>query len=290
MRRLEHWVTAQEEGRTVKSLALKALRLSAGQFSSLKFRHAITVDGAPAFAADRLHAGQMLAVMLDEPAAAIRPCPLSLSIPYRDQDYLIVDKPAPLPSLPSCHQEGATLQNVLYAALDCPKEFVYRPVNRLDKGTSGLMVVALNAHAQQLLQKQLHTDAFTREYLAVCRGAPETNGGRINLPIAKAGDGARRIVSLTGKPAATRFWVVRRGKTTSVLRLRLETGRTHQIRVHLAAMGCPIVGDYLYGAPCDALPGRFALHAAFVSFRHPLTGALIAAESPLPPELAAQSD
>ena len=75
-----------------------------------------------------------------------------------------------------------------------------------------------------------------------------------------------------------------------MLRLRLETGRTHQIRVHLAAMGCPIVGDYLYGAPCDALPGRFALHAALVSFRHPLTGALIAAESPLPPELAAQSD
>ena len=172
MRELSHMVTAAESGRTVKSLALKALRLSQGQFSSLKFQGGIWVDGAPARANERLREGQVLSARLQDAGQKIAPAAIPISIPWQDGDYLIAEKPAPLPTLPSCHQAGPTLENALYAALGCPADFVFRPVNRLDKGTSGLMAVALNAHAQQLLQRQLHSPGFIREYLAVCEGHP----------------------------------------------------------------------------------------------------------------------
>ena len=161
-------------------------------------------------------------------------------------------------------------------------------MNRLDKGTSGLMAVARNAHAQQLLQKQLHTDAFLREYLAVCDGRPERDAGVINLPIGKADEGTRRTILPGGLPSRTHYRVMEEGKAGRfLLRLRLETGRTHQIRVHLAALGCPVAGDYLYGRADGALPGRFALHSCFMQLRHPITGQEIALESPLPEDLAA---
>ena len=287
MRELSHMVTAAESGRTVKSLALKALRLSQGQFSSLKFQGGIWVDGAPARATERLREGQVLSARLQDAGQKIAPAAIPISIPWQDGDYLIVEKPAPLPTLPSCHQAGPTLENALYAALECPGNFVFRPVNRLDKGTSGLMAVALNAHAQQLLQRQLHSPGFIREYLAVCEGHPPQESGVIDAPIGLAGEGVRREVRMDGKTAVTHYRLVVQTAERSVLRLRLETGRTHQIRVHLRHLGCPIVGDYLYGRECPALPGRFALHACFLAFDHPLTGQRVALESPLPEALAA---
>lgn len=288
MRELKHTVTAAESGRTVKSLALRELRLSRSQFSSLKFQSGIQVDGVPVRADMRLQAGQVLSAVLRDTGCAIFPAPqIRINIPWRDTDYLIVEKPAPLPTLPSAHQSGPTLENALYAALDCPADFVYRPVNRLDKGTSGLMAVALNAHAQQLLQKQLHSEGFVREYLAVCQGCPAEDAGVIDAPIGLAGEGVRRMVRPDGKRAVTHYQVVTKTEKRALLRLRLETGRTHQIRVHLQHLGCPIVGDYLYGREFPALPGRFALHACFLAFEHPLTHRRIAAQSPLPPPLAA---
>lgn len=290
MRIIAHTVTLEEQGRTVKSIALKEMRLSRGQFSSLKFSQGLSVDGEVAHADLRLRLGQVLTVTLSDVAAPLTPYALPLSVPYADEDYFIVDKPAPLPTLCSLRQTGPTLENALYAWLGCPENYVFRPVNRLDKGTSGLLAVARNAHAQQLLQKQLHTDQFVREYLAVCQGAPSRPEGIIDLPIAEAGEVPRRVVRPDGRPAVTHYRVEETGGTRCLVRLRLETGRTHQIRVHLAALGCPIVGDYLYGAPDDALPGRFALHACALSFTHPITGQKISLNSPLPPSLRALLD
>lgn len=288
MRILEHVVTRDQENRTVKSIALKEMRLSRGQFSSLKFSGGITVDGQPSRADVRLRAGQRLrATLREEGSPALIPYDLPVRIVYEDADYWVIDKPAPLPTLCSARQEGPTLENALYAFLGCPPDFVFRPVNRLDKGTSGLLCVARNAHAQQLLQRLLHTDQFVREYRAVCRGRLTDAEGVLDLPIAKAGDGVRRCVSPEGRRAVTHYRVEETGPDYSLVRLRLETGRTHQIRVHMAAAGCPLIGDYLYGQPDPRLPGRFALHACAVRFLHPLTGREISLSSVLPPEMLA---
>ena len=283
MPEVSHRITAPEAGRTVKSIALKEMRLSRSLFSSLKFSGGLLLDGKQTFATVRVQPGQVLsAVWQDGAALALTPADVPLDIVYQDGHYLIIDKPAPLPTLCSAHQTGPTLENALFAHLGCPDGFVFRPVSRLDKGTSGLLAVARDGHSQQLLQRQLHTADFIREYQAVCAGKLPERAGVIDLPIAKAGDGPRRVVRPDGIRAVTHYRVEEETEAFSLVRLRLETGRTHQIRVHLAALNCPIVGDYLYGAPHPALPGRFALHACMIQFRHPFTGDIIRKESPLP--------
>ena len=286
MPRAAHKVEKSEEGRTVKSIALKEMRLSRGFFSSLKFRGGILLDGAPARADRRVQAGQLLEAVWEEECGYAVPeaHAVPLSIPYQDEWYLIVEKPAPLPTLSSFRQTGPTLENALCAALGCPADYVFRPVNRLDKGTSGLMAVARDAHAQQLLQRQLHSDSFVREYLAICEGRLPNGEGVIDLPIGKESE-VKRAVTPNGVRAVTRYQVIAEKGNLSLLRLRLETGRTHQIRVHLSFLGCPIVGDYLYGRTDARLTDRFALHAFRLAFRHPMTGATVCLESDMPEEM-----
>ena len=217
--------------------------------------------------------------------AAQRPAP----VVYEDDDVIIIDKPAPLATQRSPKQPGGTLENRLaHRYRDRPGGFVFRPLNRLDRGTSGLMAAAMNAHATHCLQKQLHTDAFVREYLAVVDGRM-TGEGVIDAPIAKAQAATvRRVIDHErGLPAATRYRVIASGERRSLVRLRLETGRTHQIRVHLASIGHPVAGDFLYGAEDPRLPGRFALHSTYIRLVHPVTGDVIERESPLPDALAA---
>ena len=179
-----------------------------------------------------------------------------------------------------------TLENRLaYLYQDRP-DFVFRPLNRLDRGTSGLMAAAMNAHAAQRLQKQLHTETFIREYLAVVEGRMAGEGA-IDAPIAKeAAATVRRVVDHErGKPAVTRYRVEQTDGRYTLVRLRLETGRTHQIRAHLAHIGHPVAGDFLYGTEDPRLPGRFALHSAYIPFVHPVTGEIVERISPLPEAL-----
>ena len=142
-------------------------------------------------------------------------------------------------------------------------------------------------HAQQLASRMLHTDAFVREYLAVTQGVPACPEGVIDAPVARVpGATVRRCVDAGGQQARTQYRLLGEANGRALLRLRLFTGRTHQIRVHLSHIGCPIVGDYLYGREEESLPGRFALHSAYVSLTQPVTGERIEIESPLPPALA----
>lgn len=289
MPRYELIIPPALEGRTVRQAAMGGLRLSNGQFKRAKFHGALMVDGAPVLADRRVRAGDHLLIDIPEAVAPPpEPFQIPLRVPYEDAHFWMIDKPAPLPSSSSQKKEGPTLENALYAYAGSPEGFVYRPVNRLDKGTSGLMLAARTAHAQHLLQRLLHGSEFIREYLAVVEGAPPRDRGVIDLPIGKA-DGAtiRREVRADGKPARTYYRVLETRGDRSLLRLRLETGRTHQIRVHLCALGCPVAGDFLYGTELDDLPGRFALHSALVRLRHPVTGEWIERESPLPSELSA---
>ena len=277
------------DGRLVRHAAMQGLKLSSGQYKRAKFHGSVLLDGVQAMADAHVRAGQKLCVIIPEkentrPEAVHIP----LHIPYEDEYYWMIDKPAPLPTASRAKQEGPTLENAVFALCGCPDSFVYRPVNRLDKGTSGLMLAAKTAHAQHLAQKLLHTDDFVREYLAVVDGFLPEDEGVIELPIGKAeGATVRREVQQDGKEARTFYTVVEKGAYRSLVRLRLDTGRTHQIRVHMAAMGCPVAGDFLYGTELDALPGRFALHSARLRIRHPATGEWIERESPLPAALRA---
>lgn len=287
MQELQYVVQSVEDNQLFGRIARTRLRMSYGQFKRAKFQGELLLDGVRVHADAKVRAGQVMTVRMPQnQGPAITPYRLDLSIPYRDEWLMVVDKPAPLSSTASKARDGQSLENALFWALGCPADYLYRPVNRLDKGTSGLMVAACNAHAQQLLQGLLHTDDFVREYLAVCEGAFPEAQGLIDLPIAKE-DGAsvRRVVTANGKPARTHYRVLEQSGGRSLVRLRLDTGRTHQIRVHSSALGCPIVGDFLYGKEHPALPGRFALHSCSVGLRHPLTGEWIHIKSPLPESL-----
>lgn len=290
MEELRHTVQPQEEGWRLGRILRASMQVSASQLKSARWNGRIFLDGVPARADAQARAGQTLLLRLPDEAPLYHPAPwdIPLTVPYEDESLLVVDKPAPMACQSSFRQPDNTLENALCAREGDPPGYVYRPVNRLDKGTSGLMVVARSAHVQQLLQRQLHTPQLVREYLAVTQGAPTQEEGVIDLPIAKAeGATVRRCVSPAGKPAVTRFRVLRRCGGRALVLLRLETGRTHQIRVHLAALGCPIAGDFLYGQELACLPGRFALHSHRLALRHPLTGECLTLCSPLPPALAA---
>ena len=289
MRELTAVATAADAGRLLKSFVRGGMGLSYHQYAALKRREGIRVNGAPARANYALTPGDVVTVRLDEPPReAVAPEAVPVDVIYEDADLLIIDKPAPLACQCSPKQPGMTLENRLAWRYRDDPGFVFRPLNRLDRGTSGLMAAARHAHACQRLQRQLHTDAFLREYLAVVEGAL-AGEGIIDAPIAKE-DAAtvRRVVDPDrGKPAVTRYRAEYTGAGRSLVRLQLETGRTHQIRVHLSHIGHPVVGDFLYGAEDPALPGRFALHSTRIRLVHPVTGVVVEAESPLPPALAA---
>ena len=277
-------VTPELAGRSLKSLALGLLKLSYTQLKKLKFHQGLLVDGIPRRSDYCLQAGERLRlVFLDGPMPAIAPGNAPLKPVFEDEELLVVDKPAPLPSVAS-RQGGETLENRVFSYLGKPADFIYRPVNRLDKGTSGLMLIAKNAHIQHRMQRLLHTDDFHRAYLAIVQGAPKEARGVIDLPIGH-GPGIRRVVSPDGKAARTDYELLRQGDKLSLLKLRLHTGRTHQIRVHLAYCGCPVLGDFLYGSEDARLPGRFALHAYLLRFTHPMSGETLSFELPLPADM-----
>ncbi len=284
MHELSVMISSGLAGRSVKSVALGQLKVSYGQLKRMKFSDHILVDGIPRHTDYILRAGECLRLCFPaEASPGVAAGSEALRVVWEDPDILIIDKPAPLPSVAS-RQGGETLENRVFSYLGCPEDFIYRPVNRLDKGTSGLMMAAKNAHIQQRMQRLLHTDGFVREYLAVVDGRPEEEKGVIDLPIGH-GPGIKRVVDAAGKPAATEYELLEAGEKRSLLRLALLTGRTHQIRVHLAALGCPVSGDFLYGHEDERLPGRFALHSFRLRFCHPLSGEWVETRSPLPPEL-----
>ena len=284
MHELSVMISSGLAGRSVKSVALGQLKVSYGQLKRMKFSDHILVDGIPRHTDYILRAGECLRLCFPvETGPRVGAGSEALNVVWEDPDILIIDKPAPLPSVAS-RQGGETLENRVFSYLDCPEGFIYRPVNRLDKGTSGLMMAAKNAHIQQRMQRMLHTDGFIREYLAVVDGRPAEGKGIIDLPIGH-GPGIKRVIDAAGRPAFTEYEVLKAGESRSLLRLKLHTGRTHQIRVHLAALGCPVAGDFLYGQEDERLPGRFALHSYRLCFCHPLSGEWVEARSPMPANL-----
>ena len=290
---MEHRITAAEAGRKLRDILRQVMGVSYSAMKSAKWDNRITVDGVPQPVDTIAREGQIVAIRWKDapPAYTLRPYALPLRIPFEDEHLYVIDKPAPLASQSSANHPDDALENALYAHLSCPPDFIYRPVNRLDKGTSGLMIVAKNAHSQHRLQALLHSSDFQRIYLAVIEGHLPQRTGVISAPIAKEEAASiRRLVADHGKPSVTHYEVMRETRVRSLVRLTLETGRTHQISVHMSHMGCPVAGDFLYGSELPGLPGRFALHSHELFLRHPLTGEELHIVSPLPDELTALLD
>lgn len=285
---MEYTITAADSGRKLRDILRQVMGVSYTAMKSAKWDGRITVDGLPTAVDAIVREGQRVCIRFRDaaPAYQVKPYALPLVIPYEDEHLFVIDKPAPLASQSSANHPDDALENALYAHLGCPADFVYRPVNRLDKGTSGLMLVAKDAHAQHMLQKMLHSDAFSRIYLAVVEGHLPEKQGVIDAPIGKEDAASiKRLVRADGKPSVTHYEVVEAYAKRSLVRLRLETGRTHQIRVHMAHLGCPVCGDFLYGSELPELPGRFALHSTELTLTHPLTMEELHIVSPLPEAL-----
>ena len=293
MRQLTAIAAEKDAGRQVKYFVRGDMGVSFGQFATLKRQDGLRVNGAPVRADYRLCPGDVVTVRLMDGTGgkSVAPEDMPVNVVYEDEDLILIDKPAPLACQCSPKQPQRTLENRLAFRYRDQPGFVFRPLNRLDKGTSGLMAAAMNAHAAQRLQKQLHTDAFVREYLAVVEGRM-MGAGVIDAPIKKeAAATVRHVVDFeNGQRAVTHYRVLASGEARSLVRLRLETGRTHQIRVHLSHLGHPIVGDFLYGTEDARLPGRFALHSTYIRLVHPVTGQVVEGQSPLPEGLMADAD
>lgn len=295
MRVLTLSIDESHNGSRVGNLLRRELGLSAAGVRRAKQQpRGILLDGMPVFTTASVRTGQLLSVAVGdtESSEQIEPVPGPLEIFFEDEDILILDKPGRVPVHPSQGHHGDTLANFLmYHYRKIGLTAAFHPVNRLDRGTSGLLAVAKHAHAHERLQAQLHGGAFVRRYLAVCEGILPASEGTVEQPIRRMpGSVLAREVHPDGDYACTHYQVLRTANGRSLVELELDTGRTHQIRVHMAWLGCPLAGDFLYGTEIPCLPDRFALHSASLSLCHPVTGETLTYHSELPAELSALLD
>ena len=285
-------ITPELAGQEVNTLLRRVLGLSGTVLRRVKWlEDGITLDGARVNVRVRVSEGQTLSVRLTDPAPPAEPVPAEgpLDLVYEDADIAVVNKAPGMLVHPSHGHFDDTVGNFLmYHYRQCGDGSGFHPVHRLDKGTSGLLVVAKHAHGQERLKNQLHTGGFRRVYLAVCDGTPHPDEGVIDAPIGPAdGSPVARAVRPDGKPARTQYKTFSANRDRALVELELETGRTHQIRVHMAHIGCPLTGDFLYGTENRALIGRPALHSARLELAHPITGERLAFSAPLPTDMAA---
>lgn len=288
MRRLTLTVTPEQAGRTVRSLLRRELHMADGAIARVKtVPDGICLNGVHARTVDRVAAGDILTVRIDDKRSGGKfiPVAVPLDILYEDADLLALNKPAGMAVHGGYDRGEPTVANALAAYLG--PDAVFHPVNRLDRGTSGVMLVARSGYVHDRLRRVLHTGDFRRTYLAVACGTGLPPSGTIDLPIARADDGStRRIPAPGGQPSVTDYTVlVERGGCT-LLRVAPRTGRTHQIRVHFAALGHPLLGDALYGGETSRL-ARPALHSAAADFAQPVTGQSLHITAPVPDDLRA---
>ena len=284
-------ITSDLAGQEVNALLRRTLGLSGTVLRRVKWlEDGITLDGVRVNVRARAEEGQTLAVRVTVPGefSGAAPSPGPLDIVYEDPDLIVLNKAAGVLVHPGHGHFDDTLGNFLmYHYKMAGDEAGFHPVHRLDKGTSGLIVIAKHPHAQEKLKNQLHTGAFRRVYLAVCDGAPSAPAGTIDAPIGPAeGSLVARAVRPDGRPARTHYRVLRTFDSRALVELELETGRTHQIRVHMAHLGCPLTGDFLYGAEDRALIARPALHSARLELAHPVTGERLRFAASLPADMA----
>lgn len=279
-------VSPEQAGRTVKSLLRRTFGISDGMLARLRQQpDGILRNGAPVRTIDRVQAGDELTVQVGDtrPGGRFAPMDVPLRILFEDDDLLVLDKPAGMAVHGKTARGEATVANAL--AYHLGADAVFHPVNRLDRGTSGVMAVAKSGYIHDRLRQTLHTADFQRDYLAVAEGVVTPPDGVIDLPIAReTPTGIRRVVRADGAAAVTDYHTRAVGNGRTLLRVVPRTGRTHQIRVHFAAISHPLVGDWLYGTQSPDI-ARPALHSHALTFTHPVTGARLHVAADVPADM-----
>ena len=253
----------------------------------LKRSGSVLKNGLPCYLRDTVERGDILTLVLrEELEQEIEPEDIPIAVVYEDEHLLVVNKPAGLVVHPTKGYMSGTLANaVIHYWLRQGKPYVFRPVHRLDRDTSGLVVIAKNPYIQEALTAQHHTREWSKKYLCLLTGMIPNLQGRIEAPIARVGNGSRaRVISIEGKSAITLWELLKPLNNASLVRAELVTGRTHQIRVHFAHIGHPLIGDDVYGSP-SPLINRQALHAAEISFTHPIDKSFVHLSCPLPQDM-----
>ena len=289
MRILTHTVLPEEEGRMVKGILRGSLQLSYTLLKSLKWReNAILLNGQSMHVNAIVHAGDVVSVALSErtPREDLY-CENTAApdIVYEDEDLLVLNKPAGVAMHPKADDAAApSLAAMLTGYLG--EGSVPHFVSRLDKGTSGLLIAAKSGYVHDRLRRALHSSELRREYRAVAVGQVTPPRGVINAPIGRA-DGSiiRRCVREDGLVSRTEYEVLQTTERFTLLRLRPETGRTHQLRVHMAYLGYPLAGDWLYGTEDKNLIARPALHSYELWFTQPITGQELHFTAPIPQDM-----
>lgn len=303
-RTLEYHIDDAMQGTTIKYF-LKAKGYSSGNLIELKkYPEGILVNGQTAHVNRLLCMGDLLTItIIDEtPSEKINPVELPLDIVYEDEDFMVINKPAGMPIHPSVNNYDTSVANALAWYFDRQGiPFVFRCINRLDKDTSGLTIVAKHFVSAGILsgmaaEKSVSpSDTYRpdsckgiqREYLAIVRGSLNPPFGTINVPIGrKDGSVIERTVDYeNGERAVTHYQLMKEGNGHSLVSLQLETGRTHQIRIHMKHIGFPLIGDYLYN-PDREFISRQALHSHKLVFTHPISGEIMTFVSNLPNDMA----
>lgn len=282
-------ITPEEAGSTVRHILKAELHFSSHAISRLtRAETGILVNGVRSRTTRILEAGDILTVETGDhrpPRTAVTPGNWPLPVVWEDGHLLVVNKPAGMTAHASNFvPDTPTVAGAL--AWERGTEFVFHPVNRLDKGTTGLMVVAKSGYVHDLLRRSLHTQRFYREYRGICVGCPQPLQGTVDAPIGRnEASVVARMVRPDGVPAVSEYEVLAQGDGMAFLKLVPQTGRTHQLRVHMAYLGCPLAGDWLYGKEEPELIGRPALHSYALKLVHPVTGESLELTAPLPADM-----
>lgn len=282
----EFVLTVPEElsGREIKYILKNRFGFSSRLITSLKEGDGITLNGKKEFVNKMVSSGDTLKITLfDRASENITPENIPLEILFEDEDLLIINKPPKMPTHTSVYHTCGTVSNaVLYYFKDRP--FTFRAPSRLDRDTSGVLIIAKNAWSGDCISRAIKNGEFKKEYLAVCVGSPEKKKGTVNAPIKREKEGIiKRIISPDGKSAVTDYEVIEEQNGLSLVRLYPKTGRTHQIRLHLSYLGTPIYADFLYGKDIDG--ERIRLHCTSVQFMHPATKKTMRITAPTPPDM-----
>ena len=287
---VSYTVSPQEDGATVRHILKAKLHFSSHAISRLtRAENGILVNGQHARTTCILHTGDVVTAEAgDHRQPKVLPTPGDWPLPiiWEDGYLLVVNKPAGMTAHASNFlPDTPTVAGAL--AWSRGTDFIFHSVNRLDKGTTGLMVVAKSGYVHDLLRRSLHTDRFRREYRAVCIGCPEPESGIIDAPIGRDETSTiARMVRPDGQSAVSHYEVLSSQNGLSLVKLFPETGRTHQLRVHMASIGHPLAGDWLYGTEDPDLISRPALHSYALTLTHPVTGEILRLTAPLPEDMA----
>lgn len=269
---------------------LRRLGYSGQNLAEIKrMPQSILVNGVHCYMRQKLSAGDRLIVRIHETKCSekIPPVNLPLDIVYEDEDLIVINKPAGMPIHPSLNHYTNSMANALaWYYQEQGKPFIFRCCNRLDRDTSGLTVVAKHLVSGNIISEMVRRRRIRREYLAIARGSVTPHAGTINAPLArKPGTIIERTVDFEyGETAVTHYKVESEKNGHSLVSLCLETGRTHQIRIHMKYLGFPLIGDYLYNPDMENI-GRQALHSHKLAFPHPITGKELAFHAPLPEDM-----